>query len=79
MKKDDWISATEVASFVYCPESWRLQHGLKLKPGNQAALRKGEKRHERWQRTEKRSSWMIRAAGVCFALALLLWLIQRWL
>ena len=22
------VSATEVASYVYCPEQWRLQHGL---------------------------------------------------
>jgi hypothetical protein len=28
----DLISAQEVASFAYCPESWRLQYGLGLEP-----------------------------------------------
>jgi hypothetical protein len=25
---DDLITASEVASFAYCPEQWRLQYGL---------------------------------------------------
>ncbi len=35
------ISAQEIACFVYCPEAWRLQHGLGLKAANRAALNPG--------------------------------------
>ena len=79
MKKDDWISATEVATFVYCPEAWRLRHGLKLKSANQPALKAGENRHERWQKIEKRSTWLIRGAVIYFLLVALLWLLRRML
>ena len=75
-ERDDWISATEVASFVYCPEAWRLEHGLGLEANNERARARGERTHERWQRTEKRSAWQIRAAAICLAVALLLWILQ---
>ena len=32
------VGAAEIACFAYCPEQWRLEYGLGLKPGNQAAL-----------------------------------------
>ena len=41
------VTATEIAAFVYCPEAWRLQYGLELKPGNQAALDAGGRHHAR--------------------------------
>ncbi len=75
-ERDDWISATEVASFVYCAEAWRLEHGLGLGANNERARARGERTHERWQRTEKRSAWLIRAAAICLAVALLLWILQ---
>ena len=34
----EMVTASEVASYVYCAEAWRLEHGLGLKPGNRAAL-----------------------------------------
>jgi hypothetical protein len=74
MNKRDYTSATEVASYAYCPEAWRLEHGLKLKPGNDQARARGERVHERWQKTERRSGWLIRVAGVCFLVLLLLWM-----
>ena len=76
MNKRDWISATEVASYAYCPESWRLEYGLKLESGNEQARTRGERVHERWQRTERRSSWVIRAAVIIFLVALALWMLQ---
>jgi hypothetical protein len=43
----DMVTASEIAAFVYCPEQWRLQYGLGLKPGNRAALDTGTRHHER--------------------------------
>ena len=44
MKRNDIVSASEIASWAWCPESWRLE-SLGLKPENQAALARGERRH----------------------------------
>lgn len=71
--KEEWISATELASYAYCPEAWRLEHGLKLRPGNERARAKGVRVHERWQRVERRSAWWIRVAVLCLTIAALLW------
>jgi hypothetical protein len=38
---EDMMTATEIAAFVYCPERWRLEHGLGLKLANRAALDAG--------------------------------------
>jgi len=72
--KDDWISATEIASYAYCPEAWRLEHGLNLESANQSARARGEVVHERWQRTERRSAWWLGAAVLCLVVSLLLWM-----
>src|SRR3954465_8051714 len=37
-RTDDVVSAAEIASFAWCPESWRLD-ALWAQPGNQEALR----------------------------------------
>ena len=37
----EMVTASEIASFVYCPEAWRLEHGLGLEPANRAALDAG--------------------------------------
>jgi hypothetical protein len=29
-QQDDMLTAAELARFAYCPEQWRLQHGLGL-------------------------------------------------
>jgi hypothetical protein len=41
------ISAEEIACYAYCPEQWRLQHGLGLVPSNQDALNAGVRHHAR--------------------------------
>lgn len=61
MKK---VTATEIANYVYCPEAWRLKHGLGLKDGNVAAKAAGVSRHESWQVAERRSTWLIKLAFV---------------
>ena len=40
------VSASEIASWAWCPESWRLD-ALGKEPSNQRALRKGQTFHER--------------------------------
>jgi hypothetical protein len=38
------VSASEIASWAWCPESWRLD-ALGNEPGNRTAMKRGEKRH----------------------------------
>jgi hypothetical protein len=56
-----WVSASEIATYAYCPESWRLAHGLGLE-SRHAALRQ--------QGIEERAAWQ----GVARTSSLLLWL-----
>ena len=44
---DDLITATEIATWVYCPEQSRLEHGLGLEPVNRKELAAGERHHSR--------------------------------
>ena len=52
-RTNDVVSASEIAAWAWCPESWRLS-ALGHEPGNRAAMERGEKRHaltafiERW-------------------------------
>ena len=39
--RSDLITASEIASYAFCPEAWRLEHGLGLPAENQAALAAG--------------------------------------
>ena len=73
-EQHQWISASEVASFAYCPEAWRLNHGLELTPGNQPALDKGVSEHHKWQEVEQQSSSLVRIAMRFFAAVVLFWL-----
>ena len=34
----EMVTASEIAAFVYCPEAWRLEHGLGLEAGNREAM-----------------------------------------
>ena len=73
-EKRKWISASEVASFAYCPEAWRLDHGLELTPENRPALENGVIEHREWQQVEQRSSSIVRVAMWLFAAAVILWI-----
>ncbi len=63
------VTATEVASYVYCPEAWRLGHGLGLPSENQAGLRAGVTHHEAMAAVEVRSTAALRLALCLIALA----------
>ena len=52
-RPDDLISASEIASYAFCPEAWRLEYGLGLPAENQAAL---DGRHAApWQKASRRA------------------------
>ena len=50
----DIVTASEIASWAWCPESWRL-NATGEKPVNQAALAKGEATHAKTAVFEERS------------------------
>jgi hypothetical protein len=71
------VSASEIAAWAWCPESWRLET-LGLVPENLAALEQGEAFHARTVAVERRSRsvislgwWLIAAAMLLAVLALL--------
>ena len=51
---DDLVTASEIASWAWCPESWRLK-SIGHEPENQDALRRGEVHHAEKAAFEKRS------------------------
>ncbi len=59
------VSATEVASYVYCPEKWRLEHGLGYASMNTALLARGTAQHRKIAAVEV---WSRHALRLGFAL-----------
>jgi hypothetical protein len=79
-RPEDIISASEIASFVYCPEQWRLEYGLGLPAENQTARNAGTRHHARNAAAERLAGWAIGLglAIVADALVLLvLWVLTR--
>jgi hypothetical protein len=78
-RRPDIVSASEIGSWVYCPEAWRLQ-ALGAEPENWDALEAGERRHAETAAFEVQSGaaltlgrWLIAAAVLLFiVLAVLL-------
>ena len=77
-RNDDVVSASEIAAWAWCPESWRLS-SLGHEPGNWAVLKRGEKRHtltalfERWSiLVIKLGIWLLVVALLLAALAFIL-------
>ena len=66
------VSASEVASWVYCPEQWRLQYGLGHKSENVASLNRGERFHESTAAVERSSRRVLQLAGILIIVAVLL-------
>jgi hypothetical protein len=75
------LTASEIASLVYCPEQWRLQYGHGLPPGNRAALNTGMQHHERKAVAEQIAGGSIELGRFQAVLAavLLFLLLWRWL
>lgn len=76
--RDDYVKASEIGSYAFCPEAWRLGDALKLPPGNAANLGRGEMTHAKtarlvlWIRWASRAgrSLLLVAVSILFALAL---------
>ena len=75
------VTASEIAAFVYCPEAWRLEHGLGLEAGNREAIEAGGRHHERKAAAERVAGGFIGIGRLVAVLAvvalLLLWVICR--
>ena len=78
---DDFVSAAEIGDFVFCPEAWRLGHGLGLEPGNRAVLDAGDRHHARKAVAERVAGGAIgigcRLAVVAVMALLLWWVLSR--
>ncbi len=66
------VSASEVASWVYCPEQWRLQHGLGHESENVASLNRGGRFHESTAAVERSSRRILRLAAALIIVAALI-------
>jgi hypothetical protein len=75
------VTATEIAAYVYCPEQWRLDYGLGVKPGNQRELAAGTRQHARKAVAERVAGGLIGIGKVMIVVAVLvlglLWLVWR--
>ena len=69
-KHSEWVTASEIGTYVYCEEAWRLTHGLKILLGSVRALRRGTETHAAWQRVERLTARLMRAALIVAGLAL---------
>ncbi len=65
------VSASEIASWAWCPESWRLS-SLGHEPANRAALERGANHHARESAFEVRSRSAISLGGSLLVASLLL-------
>lgn len=65
-RSDDLVTASEIASWAWCPESWRLD-SLGAEPSNRVELARGETHHVRKAAFEERSRSAI-SLGWCLLL-----------
>ena len=81
-RRSDVVSASEIASFIYCPEQWRLQCALGNRPQNVESLARGESFHRETARFDVWSRRLLRLGVILVVLALLVVIIAvrfRWL
>jgi hypothetical protein len=77
--KPDTVTASEIADWVYCPESFRL-NALGHKSANQSVQKAGTAHHARKATAEKVAGVSIALGRVLIAVALLAlaaWLLSR--
>jgi hypothetical protein len=74
------VAASEVASWVYCPEQWLFQYELGLAQANRAALAAGT-RHHAWKAIAERFAGVVISLGrvlvIIAVMLLVLWLVWR--
>lgn len=67
----DIVSASDVSSWAYCPESWRLSE-LGHEPANQLSLTRGESHHDEARWAEQSTRRSIRLGTVLLVIAAVL-------
>lgn len=65
------VTASEIASYAFCPEAWRLGEGLGLHPGNGTSRARGEVAHAKNAEADRRTEKASRAGLLLIALAAL--------
>ena len=70
-RHSDVVSASEIAAWSWCPESWRLGQGLGLKPGNEEQLSQGEQFHVQTAAVERHTGAALKIGLVLLALGLI--------
>ncbi|MFO0888219.1 MAG: hypothetical protein U0790_03625 [Isosphaeraceae bacterium] len=66
------VTASEIASYAFCPKAWRLGSALGLRPNNERQLARGEENHELTAVLEQATQLGCRVAFALLALGLLL-------
>jgi hypothetical protein len=74
----EMVTASEIAAFVYCPEAWRLEHGLGLEAGNREAMAAGERHHGRKAAAERVAGGFIGIGRLVAVLAVVALLLLLW-
>lgn len=74
----DVVTAHEIGTFVFCPEQWRLEYGLGLRPANRTSLAAGDRHHAR-KATAERSAGRLLQVGQRLILAALLTFFVLWI
>ena len=75
-RENDMVTASEIASWAWCPESWRLS-ALGHEPENQEEMSRGEKRQGRTILVERLSAlavklgWWLLVAAMFLAVLVL--------
>ena len=64
----EMVSASEIASYAFCPVAWRLASGLGLRPNNERQLARGEDIHAKTAAIEERSQAAMRPGVLPVAL-----------
>ena len=67
-RNPDLVSASDIASYSYCPEAWRLGQGLGLAAGNEEQRLRGERVHVQTAAVERHSTAALRVGFVLLAL-----------
>jgi hypothetical protein len=75
------VTASEAASYVFCAEAWRLEHGLGLESGNREDLDAWTRHHARKAVAERVAGGSIGLGRALVVLAVLgvlvLWVLSR--
>jgi hypothetical protein len=75
---DDFITASEMASYAYCLEQWRLETVLGLEPANRTGLKAGTRHHARKAVAERVAGGSIELGRFVAVLATVVLLVLLW-